>query len=152
MYVKRKKEKNRRRRARKRMICRVASNIRRCSPLVITGKARTVFLKGLCDRLSCKGMIKNHGILSAENVHTSLIQAFADKRVAEWRNSMLERDAVIIEQFEYFAGKRCAQEELLSVLKEVKSPIVISSAVLIDADNGFINELADFFSKGTILK
>ena len=142
--------------------------IKEFSPIVILGDkgtGKTTFLRELYksrpEFIELQKYFKKHsgyglGHLICNQEITmqgakEIYDAIAKKKYKNIRKSLLNKDIVMIDDFDCIAGKFEFQNEfckLLSTVLYAKIPIVIATSKQITAENGFNEKLVTFFEKG----
>lgn len=136
------------------LINKLSQEFKKYSPIVIVGEVdtgKTFFLKKLCENLVNNRVVAEYTIHQSRDVLDRMVQALSTNEMANWKQSFLASEVIIIEDFDYFIGRQNTQEELLSIFKLAKSPIIISATLPIN-NSEFCDGLAQFFSAGTYIK
>ena len=121
------------------------------SPIVVTGNSgvgKTRFLEMLKEELSDNQDENAIEIYNAEVISSSMLSALRSANMDAWRESFKKNSILMIDDFNYLGGKSSAQEELLSILRSVDVPIIISISRPISC-GGFSDEMVSFFDNAT---
>lgn len=140
--------------SRNELIKKLSLDFNKYSPIVIVGEVDTgkkFFLKNLCENLVNNSVVNEYTIHQSRDVLDRMVQALSTNDMANWKQSFLASEVIIIEDFDYFIGRQNTQEELLSIFKIAKCPIIISATLPIN-NGDFCDGLAQFFSAGTYVK
>lgn len=135
------------------LINKLSHKLEKYSPIVIVGEVdtgKTFFLKNLCDTLVNNSVVNEYTIHQSRDVLDRMVKALSANDMANWKQSFLASEVIIIEDFDYFIGKQNTQEELFTIFKTAKCPIIISTTHSIK-NNGFCDKLAQFFNAGTYI-
>jgi len=136
------------------LINKLSHELEKYSPIVIVGEVdtgKTFFLKKLCENLVNNSVVNEYTIHQSCDVFDRMVQAISTNEMANLKQTFLDSGVIIIEDFDFFIGKQNTQEELFSIFKIAKSPIIISTTLTI-SHSGFSNELTQFFNAGTYIK
>lgn len=136
------------------LINKLSYELEKYSPIVIMGEVdtgKTFFLKKLCENLVNNSVVNEYTIHQSRDVLDRMVQAISTNDMANWKQSFFASGVIIIEDFDFFIGRQNTQEELFSIFKIAKCPIIISATLPIK-NNGFCDELAQFFNAGTYIK
>lgn len=109
-------------------------------------------LHSVCGMPNQNCYIEECNVISAGELMYSLIEALAEKQLEEWQKKIVESEAVVIDGFEVASGKYTFQNELLTIFKKMKCPILISTKVPIESRNGFLDELCSFFKNSSVIE
>lgn len=135
------------------LINKLSHKLEKYSPIVIVGEVdtgKTFFLKKLCETLINNSVVSEYTIHQSREVLDRMVQALSANDMANWKQSFLASEVIIIEDFDYFIGRQNTQEELFTIFKTAKCPIIISTTISIK-NNGFCDKLAQFFNAGTYI-